>query len=107
MASQTHRRAKAARPTTRAKRSRETLMVRLDGGSKELLAEAARLRRVSVSDYVRQVMIDQARRETDAAAQGVVVMSPEEQLAFWNALNEPPALTHAQQRLADFIRGGE
>ena len=36
------------------------LMVRLDDESKQCLAEAARLRHVSVSDYVRAVMVPQA-----------------------------------------------
>lgn len=38
------------------------LMVRLDEESKQCLTEAAALRQVSVSDYVRTVTVAQARR---------------------------------------------
>ena len=40
-----------------------SLMVRLDEESKALLASAAELRKVSVSDYVRSIVVSQARRE--------------------------------------------
>jgi uncharacterized protein (DUF1778 family) len=40
-----------------------SLMVRLDEQSKALLTAAADLRQVSVSNYVRSVMIQQASRE--------------------------------------------
>ena len=81
------------------------LMVRLDEESKQYLAEAASLRHVSVSDYVRTVTVSQARREVRAASERVIAMTPEEQLAFWNALNETPKLTAAQRRLGSTMRG--
>ncbi len=81
------------------------LMVRLDGESKQCLAEAAELRHVSLSDYVRAVTIPQARREVRAAREQVIALTPEEQLSFWNALSEPPKLTPAQRRLASAMRG--
>jgi uncharacterized protein (DUF1778 family) len=80
-------------------------MVRLDAESKAFLAAAAELRRVSVSDYVRTVTVSQARKEVLAAREQVVVLTPEEQLAFWNALNEVPKLTPAQRRLGAIMRG--
>jgi uncharacterized protein (DUF1778 family) len=80
-------------------------MVRLDDESKEFLAQAARLRRISVSDYVRAVTVAQARREVLAAREQVICLSPEEQFAFWNALNETPRLTEAQRRLGAVMRG--
>jgi uncharacterized protein (DUF1778 family) len=80
-------------------------MVRLDEQSKEALTQAAELRRISVSDYVRTVTVAQARREVAAAQQQTFVLTPEEQLAFWNALNEPPRLTEAQRRLGALMRG--
>ncbi len=64
---------------------------------KTCLTQAAKLRRISVSDYVRTVTIAQARREVDAAREQTVALTPEEQLAFWNALNETPRLTEAQR----------
>jgi uncharacterized protein (DUF1778 family) len=80
-------------------------MVRLDEESKAFLAQAAQLRRISVSDYVRAVTVAQARREVLAAREQTISLTPEEQLAFWNALNEPPRLTAAQRRLGSLMRG--
>jgi hypothetical protein len=40
-----------------------------------------------------------------AARERTVALSPEEQLAFWNALNETPVLTDAQRRLGALMRG--
>ena len=81
------------------------LMVRLDNQSKEYLSAAAQLRRISVSDYVRTVTVAQARREVLAARDQTISLTPEEQLAFWNALNETPKLTAAQRRLGSAMRG--
>jgi uncharacterized protein (DUF1778 family) len=83
------------------------LMVRLDAASKEMLAAAARLRQISVSDYVRTVMIAQARREVESARTQTLQLSPDEQLAFWQALNAPSKLTPAQKRLGDLMRGAQ
>lgn len=82
-----------------------SLMVRLDPDSKTCVARAAGLRHVSVSDYVRSVVVAQARREIHAAEQQVIVLTPAEQQAFWQALQEPLALTAAQQALGALIRG--
>ncbi|MBN1395678.1 MAG: DUF1778 domain-containing protein [Pirellulales bacterium] len=82
-------------------------MVRLDADSKNSLAEAAELRRISVSDYVRAVTVPQAKREVRAAREQVISLAPEEQLAFWKALNETPKLTSAQRRLGAIMRGEE
>ena len=82
-----------------------SLMVRLDDDSKALLTAAARQRRVSVSDYVRSVMVEQARREIASAESQIVALTPDEQLRFWNALSKPPKLTKAQKELAAIVRG--
>jgi len=81
------------------------LMVRLDADSKQALARAAELRGISVSDYVRTVTVAQARRETAAAEEHVIRLTPDEQLAFWNALQSPPRLTPAQRQLGKLMRG--
>ncbi len=81
------------------------LMVRLDHESKKCLAKAAELRRISVSDYVRTVTIPQARHEVRASREQVVALTFEEQLTFWNALNEKPKLTNRQRKLARVMRG--
>jgi uncharacterized protein (DUF1778 family) len=82
-------------------------MVRLDDESKSYLAEAAELRQISVSDYVRTVTVAQARREVEAARDQTIALTPDEQLAFWTALDAAPALTPAQRRLGAIMRGGK
>jgi uncharacterized protein (DUF1778 family) len=86
-------------------RTTSPLMVRLDAESKACLALAAELRRISVSDYIRFVALAQARREIDAATEQTIRLSPEEQIAFWNALRQTPKLTTAQRQLAAIMRG--
>jgi uncharacterized protein (DUF1778 family) len=81
-------------------------MVRLDEESRAFLTQAARLRRISVSDYVRNVAVPQAKKEVLAAREQTIALTPEEQRAFWNALNEAPKLTDAQQRLGALMRDG-
>jgi hypothetical protein len=53
-----------------------------------------------MSDFVRSVMVAQAEREVLAARSLTLALTPDEQLAFWNALNETPRLTDAQRRLS-------
>jgi len=81
------------------------LMVRLDVRGKAVLKEAAELRGISVSDYVRTVTVGQARREVAAAREQVIAMTPDEQLAFWQALQEPASLTPKQRELGRLMRG--
>jgi uncharacterized protein (DUF1778 family) len=81
------------------------LMVRLDEESKQCLVQAAELRHISVSDYVRTVTIPQAKREVRAAQENVITMTSEEQQAFWTALGKVPRLTAAQRRLGSLMRG--
>ena len=80
-------------------------MVRLDEDSKKILAQAAELRQISVSDYVRTITVGQARREVTSALAQTIAMSTDEQLAFWQALQEPVRLTSAQKRLGSLMRG--
>ena len=88
-----------------AAKAASTLMVRLDRESSCCLTEAASLRQISVSDYVRTVTVPQAKREIAAAREQVIALSPEEQLAFWNALNGTPVLTKSQRHLGAIMRG--
>jgi uncharacterized protein (DUF1778 family) len=80
-------------------------MVRLDRESKRAVVRAAELRGISISDYVRTVMVAQARREVAAADQQTIRLTPDEQLTFWQALEAPAKLTPAQKRLAAMMRG--
>lgn len=82
-----------------------SLMVRLDADSKQALEDAAKLRRISVSDYVRTVTVTQARREVASAQDQTILLSPEEQLAFWQALQAPAELTPAQKQLGTLMQG--
>lgn len=81
------------------------LMVRLDDDSKACLTQAAQLRKVSVSDYVRTVTVAQARREIEGARNRTIVLTSDEFLRFWEALQEPVRLTPAQERLGAIMRG--
>ena len=83
------------------------LMVRLDEDSKAYVTKAAELRKVSISDYVRMVTVTQARREVRHADENTISLTPDEQLAFWNALNSTPKLTKAQRDLGKTMRGDE
>ena len=82
-----------------------SLMVRLDDDSKACLTEAAKLRGISLSDYVRTVTVPQARCEVIAAREQTLALTPAEQLAFWNALATPRALSEPQKRLGSIMRG--
>ena len=98
---------KSHSPRSRSKRNRSPspLMVRLDEESKACLSQVAELRRISVSDYVRAVTVGQARRELLAAREQVITLTPDEQLAFWNALNTATRLSKAQRQLGTTMRG--
>lgn len=87
------------------KTSASPLMVRLDAESKQALIDAAALRHISVSDYVRTVTVPQAVREVAGARDRTIHLSPAEQLAFWQALQKPVKLTAAQKRLGRLMRG--
>src|SRR5262245_31095216 len=84
-----------------------SLRIRPDDESKKWISRAARPRGMSLSDYVRAVMIPQARREVLAAREQTLALTPEEQLAFWNALSGATTLTEAQRRLGSIKRGLE
>ena len=84
---------------------KRTLQARLDVESKKIIEQAAALRRVGLSDYVRLVLVPAARREVEQAKQQVVQMTPAEQEAFWKALQSPSKPTAAQRRLSKMMRG--
>ena len=91
---------------TRKRRAASSpLMVRLDDESKSFLAQAAKLRGISISDYVRSVTVALARREVESARSQTITLTPEGQLAFWKALQATPKLTAAQRKLGALMRG--
>ena len=84
-----------------------TLNMRLDKAGKEAIVRAAALRRISISDYIRAVLVKQAEREMSASGQQLVALSPAEQLDLWNALHAPVKLSARQRRLGRLMRGEE
>jgi uncharacterized protein (DUF1778 family) len=72
--------------------------------SKALLSQAAELRRMSISQYVRHVAVAQAKREVRGAREEIIVLTPQEQMTFWKALSRTPRLTRAQRRLGRLMR---
>ncbi len=56
--------------------SSSTLMVRLDEASKASVAKAAKLRHISISDYVRSVIVTQAEKELQEAEQRGIALRP-------------------------------
>ncbi len=91
--------------TATRQQSVSPLMVRLDEDSKKAISQAAELRQISVSDYVRTVTVAQAKREVLSAQSQSIGLCPDEQLAFWQALQEPVRLTASQRRLGALMRG--
>ncbi len=84
-----------------------TLMVRLPPKAKDLIVRAAKLRGITTSDYVRSVIVAQAREQVEQAESHIVGMTPPEQLAFWQALHEPAKLTSRQKRLGRLMQSLE
>lgn len=80
------------------------LLVRFDRDAKALVQRAASLRGLTVSDYVRSRIVPMARQEVDEASTGVLRLPKDAQIAFWQALQRPPAPTKAQRALGKLIR---
>lgn len=96
----------AIRRSTHSKRSAvHWLVVHLDDESASLLANAAQLRRTSVSEYVRTVSVAQAHREIEAAENQTILLTPDEQFTFWKALQAVSNPTRAQCELGAIMRG--
>ena len=89
-----------------AAKTASPLMVRLDKESKQCLAEAANLRHVSVSDYVRTVTVPQARARSRRQGPGhcpdarraAIVLERLERKAGTDAGAAPFGLDHAAHR---------
>lgn len=84
---------------------KQTLQARLDRESKEIIVEAAALRHVGLSDYIRLVLVPEARREVEQSKHKTIRMTATEQETFWEALENPRKPTAAQKRLAKIMRG--
>ena len=84
-----------------------TLQARLDPQSKRAVEEAAKLRHVGLSDYVRIVLVSSAKREVAQAKNQVLQMTADEQERFWLALQTPVKPTKAQRELGKIMRGDD
>ena len=82
-----------------------TLQARLDPKIKQAVEEAAKLRNVGLSDYIRLVLVPTAKREVEQAKHQVLQMTADEQERFWLALEAPAKPTKAQRKLAKIMRG--
>ena len=82
-----------------------TLQARLDLESKSVIEEAARLRHVGLSDYIRLVLVPTARKEVLEAKQQVLHLTSSEQKTFWDALCSPAKPTKAQKKLGALMKG--
>lgn len=88
-----------------AKEKAEVIQARINSENKSLIVQAAKLREIPVSDYMRLVLIDQARKEVTSNDQQVLQLTADEQIEFWNALDKPKGLTKAQKELGKLIKG--
>ncbi len=82
-----------------------TLQARLDPESKQTIAQAAKLRQVGLSDYIRLVLVPTAKKEIEQAKNQVIQMTADEQERFWMALQAPVKLTKKQRKLGKIMRG--
>ena len=96
---------KDRRPKTRSTNHIASMSVRLDESSMRWLVQAAELRGIEVSQFVRLTAVPQARREVQSAQDGMIVLTRDEQIALWQALHEPVKLTAAQRKLSAIMRG--
>lgn len=83
----------------------KTLQARLDPKSKQAVIQAAKLRHVGLSDYIRLVLVPTAKKEVEQAKNQVLQMTADEQERFWLALQAPVKLTKAQRKLGKIMRG--
>ena len=87
------------------KEKAEVIQARINSENKGLIVQAAKLREIPVSDYMRLVLIDQARKEVTSNEQRVLQLTAAEQIEFWNALDNPKSLTESQKELGKLIKG--
>jgi uncharacterized protein (DUF1778 family) len=107
----------SAKPKARARKAAHTkgrrgapankdanLLVRFDRSGKSLVQRAAAARGLSVSDYVRTRILSLARQDVAEAETQVLRLPREDQIVFWQALQQPLAPTAAQRRLGRLVR---
>ena len=83
----------------------QILQARIDKKNKDLVVKAAKLRSMPTSDYVRSIVIEQARKEVDCAEKEVLQLTADEQLSFWKALDHDSSLIEKEIELGQLMRG--
>jgi hypothetical protein len=73
-----------------------------DGAS---MAKANRSNGTKRASAVKPQMGAQALNEFRAASAHIIILTPDQQLAFWKAINASPKLTASQRRLGAIMRG--
>lgn len=81
-----------------------SVLIRFDAKRKARVRRAAELTGLSVSDYVRLRIVSIAERDIEEAVTGVLRLKRGDQLALWQALQNPPAPTKKQRALGALIR---
>jgi len=90
-------------PATKEKR--ETIQARIQPENKEIIVKAAKLRDIPLSDYIRSVTLEQARKEVASQENLILQLTAEEQLNFWQAIDNEPVLTKKQKELGKLMKG--
>lgn len=80
------------------------VLIRFDARRKARVRRAAELSGLSVSDYVRSRIVSIAERDIEEAETGVLRLKRGDQIALWQALQNPPPLTKKQRALGALIR---
>lgn len=93
--------------TARAKKlpsKTASLLVRFDRQAKGIVQRAATVRGLTVSDYVRSRILTLATQDVEESESGLLRLAKADQIAFWQALQHPPAPTPAQRALGKLVR---
>lgn len=80
------------------------VLIRFDTKRKALVRRAAALNGLTVSDYVRSRIVNLALRDIEEVETGVLRLRRADQIAFWQALQNPPRPTKAQKALGALVR---
>jgi uncharacterized protein (DUF1778 family) len=91
---------KAARESSKSAK----LLVRFDSAGNALVRRAAAIRGLDAGDYIRSRILTLARQDVEEAGGGVLRLPREAQIAFWQALSNPPPPTEAQRQLGEIVR---
>lgn len=84
-----------------------TVQTRMTEEQKSVIQKAAEHRRMAVSEYIRLMVVEQARREVEANEHNVYDLTADEQLELWELINAPVKLTAKQKKMGRIMRGEE